>query len=173
MRLVLKRSTIRDWCPEDAVSLAKHANNRKIWLGVRDLFPNPYTIEAAQEFLQKATTEKPTRKFCIEVDGEASGDIGIRIGEDVHRQTAELGYWLGQEFWGKGVMSEAAAAFTEYCFENFQLQRIHAQCFANNPASNRVLEKIGFVFEGRLRKNAIKDGKVLDSLLYAKIKDAE
>jgi RimJ/RimL family protein N-acetyltransferase len=94
--------------------------------------------------------------------------MGIRPGHEVHRYTATLGYWLGQDFWGRGIMTEAVAAFTDFCFENFPLRRISAEVFANNPASARVLEKAGFVFEGRLKNNVIKDGKLLDSLLYAK-----
>jgi [ribosomal protein S5]-alanine N-acetyltransferase len=86
----------------------------------------------------------------------------------VHRQTAELGYWLGENFWGGGIMTEAVAVFTDFCFNNFPLRRTYAEPFANNPASARVLEKAGFVFEARLKHNVIKDGKLLDSLLYAK-----
>src|SRR5215831_2502335 len=99
MQLVLERCTIRPWRLNDAESIAKHANNRKVWLAVRDLFPHPYTIDNAHEFLQRAIGEQPTTKFCIEVDSVAAGGIGIRLGHDVHRHTAELGYWLGENFW--------------------------------------------------------------------------
>lgn len=112
----------------------------------------------------------PTTKFCIEIDGRAVGGIGLRPGEDVHRLTAEFGYWLAEEFWDQGIMSEVVIAFVDYCFANFPLNRIFAAAYANNPASARVLEKAGFVLEGRLRKNVIKDEKILDSLLYAKTK---
>jgi RimJ/RimL family protein N-acetyltransferase len=168
MQLVLERCTIRPWRLDDAESLAKHANNRKIWLGLRDLFPHPYTIQDAHEFLQRAISERPTTNFCIEVNSSASGGIGIRLGQDVHRHAAELGYWLGEKFWGRGIITEAVMAFTDFCFDNFQLRRIYAEPFANNPASARVLEKAGFLFEARLKSNVIKDGKLLDSLLYAK-----
>jgi [ribosomal protein S5]-alanine N-acetyltransferase len=168
MQLVLKSCTIRPWRWDDAESLVKHANNRKVWLALRDLFPHPYTMQDAHEFLQRAINEQPTTKFCIEVNGGAVGGMGIRPGQEVHRYTATLGYWLGQDFWGRGIMTEAVAAFTDFCFENFPLRRISAEVFANNPASARVLEKAGFVFEGRLKNNVIKDGKLLDSLLYAK-----
>jgi [ribosomal protein S5]-alanine N-acetyltransferase len=168
MPLALERCTVRLWRLDDAPSLAEHANNRKVWLGLRDLFPHPYTIDDAHEFLKRAATEQPATKFCIEIEGAAAGGIGIRLGQDVHRHTAELGYWLAERFWRRGVMSEAVAAFTDYGFENFPLHRIYAEPFANNPASARVLEKAGFVLEGRLRKNVIKDGEILDSLLYAR-----
>jgi RimJ/RimL family protein N-acetyltransferase len=155
---------------DDAESLAMHANNRRVWLALRDLFPHPYTIEDARKFLQNATTVQPTTNFCIEVDGTAVGGIGIHLGVDVHRHTAELGYWLGEEFWGRGVMTEAVVAFTDFCFQNFRLRRVYAEPFANSSASARVLEKAGFIFEGRLKNNVLKDGELLDSLLYAKTK---
>jgi ribosomal-protein-alanine N-acetyltransferase len=168
LQLILERCTIRLWRLDDGESLAKHANNRKVWLALRDLFPHPYTIQDAQEFLQRAISEQPTTNFCLEVNGVAGGGIGTRLGQDVHRQTAELGYWLGENFWGRGIMTEVVAVFTDFCFNNFPLRRIYAERFANNPASARVLEKAGFVFEARLKHNVIKDGKLLDSLLYAK-----
>jgi [ribosomal protein S5]-alanine N-acetyltransferase len=170
MQLVLKSCTIRPWRLHDAESLAKHANSRKVWLALRDLFPHPYRIQDAHEFLQRTISEQPTTKFCIEVEGVAAGGIGIRLGQDVHRHTAGLGYWLGEEFWGRGIMTEAVAAFTDFCLENFPLRRIYAEAFANNPASARVLEKAGFAFEGRLKNNVFKDGQLLDSLLSARTK---
>ena len=113
MQLVLERCTIRGWHPDDAASLAKHANNRRVWLGLRDLFPHPYTIDDANEFLRRATTEQPMTNFCIDVGQAAVGGIGIRIGQDVHRHVAELGFWLGQEFWGHGIMTEVIPAFVD------------------------------------------------------------
>ena len=170
MHLKLKQCTIRPWRLDDAGSLARHANNRKIWIALRDLFPHPYTIEDAHTFLKSVINSEPVTLFCIEASEAAVGGIGIRIGADVHRQTAELGYWLSQEFWGRGIMTEAVADFTDFSFENFQLRRIYAEPFGNNPASARVLEKAGFTFEGRLKSNVLKDGKLLDSLLYARTK---
>jgi ribosomal-protein-alanine N-acetyltransferase len=171
VELKLKRCTIRDWRPDDAEPLAKHANNRKVWITLRDRFPHPYTIEDAKSFLERAVANKGLEQFfCIDVDGWPVGGIGLHRGEDVHRLTAEFGYWLAEEFWGKGIMSEVVPAFVNYCFEKFSLERIFAAAFSSNPASARVLEKAGFVLEGRLRKNVIKDGEILDSLLYAKTK---
>ena len=168
MELRLKRCTIRDHRPSDAESLAKHANNRKVWLGLRDAFPHPYTTEDAKKFLQGSIAGLPRIHFCIAIKGEAVGGVGLRPGEDVHRHTAEFGYWLGEEFWGQGIMSEIVPAFVDYCFKEFSLSRIFAMPHSNNTASARVLEKAGFVLEGRLRNNVVKDGKILDSLLYAK-----
>jgi len=170
MQLTLERCTIRPWRLDDAQSLARHANNRKVWIALRDIFPHPYTIEDANTFLKSVINSEPVTLFCVEANGAAVGGIGIRIGTDVHRRTAELGYWLGEEFWGGGIMTEAVGAFTDFCFQNFSLRRIYAEPFANNPASARVLEKAGFTFEGRLKNNVLKDGELLDSLLYARIK---
>lgn len=170
MQLTLERCTIRPWRLDDAESLVKHANNRKVWIALRDIFPHPYTIEDANTFLESVINSELVTLFCVEANGAAVGGIGIRIGTDVHRRTAELGYWLGEEFWRRGIMTEAVAAFTDFCFEMFQLRRIHAEPVANNPASARVLEKAGFTFEGRLKNNVLKDGKLLDSLLYARTK---
>ena len=169
MQLILKQCIIRPWRLDDADSLARHANNRKVWIALRDLFPHPYTIEDAHAFLKSVSSE-PVTLFCVEANEAAVGEIGIRIGADVHRQTAELGYWLGEEFWGRGIVTEAVAALSDFSFRNFPLHRICAEVFANNPASVRVLEKAGFAFEARLKNNVIKDGEVLDSLLYARTK---
>ena len=168
MEIKLKRCTIRDWRLDDAESLAKHANNRSVWLGLRDAFPHPYSIKDAKDFLRRSIADEPRKNFCIEIDGEAAGGIGLRPGEDVHRHTSQFGYWLAEEFWGRGIMSEVVPAFAKYCFENFSFHRLYAEAYANNPASARVLEKAGFVLEGRLRNNVVKDGEILDSLLYAK-----
>ena len=170
MQRVLERCTIRPWRLDDAESLARHANNRKVWLAVRDLFPHPYTIQDAREFLQRTISEQAEMKFCVEIEGSAVGGIGVHPGQDVYRHTATVGYWLGEQFWGRGIMTEAVAVFTDFCFENFQLRRVYAEPFANNLASSRVLEKAGFTFEGRLKNNVLKDGKLLDSLLYARTK---
>jgi ribosomal-protein-alanine N-acetyltransferase len=168
MQLVLDRCIVRPWRLDDAESLARRANNRKIWLAVRDLFPHPYTIQDAREFLQRTISEGSAMKFCIEIDGVAVGGIGVHPGEDVHRHTTTVGYWLGEEFWGRGIMTEAVTVVTDFCFENFPLRRISPEVFANNPASARVLEKAGFTFEGCLKNDVLKDGKLLDSLLYAR-----
>jgi RimJ/RimL family protein N-acetyltransferase len=168
MQFVLEQCMVRPWRLDDAESIARHANNRKIWLAVRDLFPHPYTIQDALEFLQRTMSEQPTMTFCIEIEEVAVGGIGVHPGQDVHRHTATVGYWLGEHFWGRGVMTQALTAVTDFCFDNFPLRRISAEVFANNPASARVLEKAGFAFEGRLKNNVLKDGELLDSLLYAR-----
>jgi len=155
---------------DDAASMQRHAHNRNIWLNLRDRFPRPYLLEHARAFLTAVTQEAPTTHFAITVEGEPVGELGLELGSDVHRRTAELGYWLGEPFWGRGIMSEAVEAFTRAAFESFDLDRIFAMPYARNVASARVLEKAGFTLEGRLRSNVIKDGEVLDSLLYARLR---
>ncbi|HEU0275430.1 MAG TPA: GNAT family N-acetyltransferase [Candidatus Udaeobacter sp.] len=168
MQLILESCTIRPWRLSDAKSLAKHANNRKVWLGLRDLFPHPYTIRDAQDFLERTLSDEVTTKFCIEINNSAVGGMGIHPGQDVHSHTATLGYWLGEDFWGRGIMTHAVSALTDFWLQNLPVRRISAEVFSNNPASARVLEKAGFVFEGRLKNCVIKNEELLDSLLYAK-----
>jgi [ribosomal protein S5]-alanine N-acetyltransferase len=169
MELKLKTCRIRPWRKEDAASLQRYADNRRIWLNVRDIFPHPYTLANAEFFLGLVAKEKPLATFAIATESEAVGCIGLRLGADVHRKTAELGYWLGEPYWGRGMMTEAVAAFTAEAFRRYDLVRIFAEPFASNTASIRVLEKVGFTCEGRLRANVLKDGKILDTYLYAKL----
>ncbi len=172
MELKLKSCVIRSWRMSDAAALQRYANNRKIWICLRDLFPHPYTIEDAHAFLRHVMNETPATAFALASPEEAIGCIGLRVGSDVHRKTAELGYWLGEPFWGRGIMSEAVAKFTPWALGVFELQRIYAEPFATNSASARVLEKAGFVCEGRLRASVFKDGQQLDSFLYARLREA-
>ena len=171
MRLQTDRCVLRPWRKEDAKGLAAGINNRSIWLHLRDWVPHPYTVEDAKAYLQRVTTPQPEHAVCIEVDGCVGGGMSIRIGSDVHRRTAELGYWLAEPLWGHGLMTTAVRAFVPACLDAFELDRIFATTYSNNPASARVLEKAGFTFEGRLRKNVIKDGEVLDSLMFAWVRD--
>lgn len=170
MHLALGSCTIRSWVAEDTQSLVTHANDHEIWLQLRDRFPHPYTIEDANIFLERVLHETPETSFAIDVSGQAVGCISAMSQTDVHRFTAEIGYWLGKEFWGRGIMTEVVPAFTEWLFETFALHRIYASSFARNRRSARVLEKAGFEYEGCLRASVFKDGQILDQLLYAKTK---
>jgi len=160
---------LRPWSPGDAPALAKYANNRKVWLNLRDLFPHPYTLEHARAFLEMAAGRNPPTVLAIATAEEAIGSIGLSPNQDVHRLTAEMGYWLAEPYWGKGIMSEAVARCADYGFETFGLLRIYAEPYAHNGASCRVLEKAGFALEGRLRSSVIKDGQILDQFMYAKV----
>ena len=162
---------IRDWRIDDAPSVTNYANNRKIWINLRDGFPYPYQLSDAENFLSKVAQQNPRTVFAIANDKETIGSIGLMLGEDVHRFTAEMGYWLAEPFWNKGIMSGVVSQFTVFSFDKFELNRLFAEPYIVNTASVRVLEKAGFVLEGTLRANVFKDGKVLDQFLYAKIRD--
>jgi len=159
---------IRSWRQQDAPAIAKYANNRKIWLNLRDGFPHPYTLDDANRFIANAAAKRPETFFAIASSKEAIGSIGLSLGQDVHRYTAELGYWLAEPYWNRGIMTGAIRALTDYAFEKFELVRIYAEPYASNPASSRVLEKAGFQYEGRLKRSVCKDGKILDQLMYAR-----
>lgn len=167
MHLHLARCDVRTFREDDAESLAFHANNRKIWINLRDLFPHPYTITDAEEFLKKSIALDPETRFAVAVDGKAVGAIGFGLRTDVERISAEIGYWLGEPFWNRGIMTEVLRAVTEYAIAEHGLMRIYALPYAWSHASCRVLEKSGYLLEGRLRRSAVKDGKITDQFLYA------
>ncbi len=171
MELKLENCTIRSWRRGDEESLVRHANNYNVWRNLRDRFPHPYTLDDAREWIQMSNAENPQINFAIAVDGAAVGGIGLVLKDDIHRCTAEIGYWLGEEFWGRGIVTEAVRALTEWGFENFALSRIYAGVLEWNPASMRVLEKAGYQFEARLRKAIVKEGQVMDELIYAVIRE--
>lgn len=167
MELRLKNSLLRRWRSGDEPSLVQHASNRRIWLNVRDRFPYPYTMEDARFWVQAAGSAEIITNFAIVVEGEAVGGIGILLQDDVHWRSAEIGYWLGEDYWGRGIVTEAVCAVTDWAFESFDLCRIFAFVYEWNPASMRVLEKAGYQYEGRLRKSVTKDGRTIDQVIYA------
>jgi RimJ/RimL family protein N-acetyltransferase len=137
---------------------------------MRDLFPSPYTIEDAERFIALATGPSPNLFLAIEVRGEAVGGIGIHPLEDVHRGTAEIGYWLAEPFWGQGIVTDAVRALVPVAFERTGVGRIQAGFFSNNPASMRVLEKCGFVREAVHRNAITKNGMVMDEVMYVRFR---
>lgn len=169
MLLSLATCSVRSWKSSDAPAIARYANNRKIWINLRDRFPHPYTEQDARVFLRNVQTARHETFFAIAVDDEAVGGIGFMLQTDVERVSAEIGYWLGEPFWGRGIATDALKAVTRYAFEHHQLTRIFALPFASNAASCRVLEKAGYVLEGRLRRSALKDGVIVDQLQYAHV----
>ena len=170
MRLVLDPCEVRPWRRADAPALARHANSRRVWLNLRDRFPHPYALADAHAFLDLAEAQRPPTVFAIAVGEEAVGGIGLTPGTDVERCSAEIGYWVGEAFWGRGIATAAVRGFSEWALAAFNLTRLYALPYARNAASVRVLEKAGYTFEGRLRRSAVKDGEVLDQLLYALIR---
>lgn len=174
MSISFPGGTIRPFLPSDADVLAGLADDREVWHNLRDAFPHPYTRKDARAWIRAATRQFPCLHFAICADGvgpahSLAGGIGIVPRGDVHQGTAEIGYWLGRPYWGRGLMTTALGAFTAYAFTEFKLRRIFAGVFAWNPASARVLEKCGYAFEGRLRQGVVKDGVVVDELMYAKV----
>jgi len=169
MELKLARCTLRPWRVGDETSLVRNANNRRVWHNLSRL-PHPYTRQDADAWIARASTHVPVVDFAIVVDGGAVGGIGVELGRDVFLRSAEVGYWLGEPYWGRGIATEALRAVTEYAFATFDLCRLQAGVFEWNPASMRVLEKCGFAREGVLRRAAIKDGQLIDLVLYARVR---
>ena len=167
MQLDVPGCRIRSWRVGDEPAIVRHADNRKIWLNVRDRFPYPYTRAHAEAWIARAISDVPETHFAIDLGARAVGGIGLELQEDVSRYSAELGYWLGETHWGRGIMTAAVSRFTEYAFRAFDLCRIYALVFETNPASRRVLDRAGYALEGRLRRAVYKDGRILDQFLYA------
>ena len=166
---MLERCELRPFVPEDAPSLAQMANDLTVWRNLRDMFPHPYTLEHARGFIQHTLSQTPGCHLAIVVDGQAVGSIGLKLGTDVERISAELGYWLGAHYRGRGIMTDAIRTFTDDAFESLSLTRIFALPFAQNVASCRALEKAGFVLESVLRCSCIKEGRITDQRQYARI----
>jgi [ribosomal protein S5]-alanine N-acetyltransferase len=170
VNLELQSCSVRPWAIGDAESLHRHANNREVSRHLRDRFPFPYEIESARTFLGWVTAQSSPTVWAIDVKGTAVGGIGIELHSDVERVSAEIGYWLGQEYWNRGIATEALTAVTKEAFKRFNITRLYAVPFADHAASVRVLEKAGYVREGRLRQSAIKNGQIRDQLLLAAYK---
>ena len=173
MQLTLSKSAIRSFRPEDVPSLTKHLGTYSMARNLK-LLPHPYTTQDAERWIALATGANPESHFALTIDDEVVGGIGLRLDDPerkgVFRHSAELGYWLGEPFWGRGIMTEAVSGFVEWAFPALDLVRIHAGVFARNPASARVLAKAGFECEGRLRAQYFKKGELLDGLLYARVR---
>lgn len=160
---------IRKWQLADAVDLAQILSNENIQNNLRDGLPYPYTKKDGEAYISAmlAADVKDTFAFAVTVQGKAVGNISVFRQENIHRQTGELGYYLAEEYWGKGIMTQAVKQICTYVFANSNLFRIYAEPFAHNAASCRVLEKAGFVLEGILRQNAVKNGEVVDMKMYS------
>ncbi|SDN60241.1 GNAT family N-acetyltransferase [Acetanaerobacterium elongatum] len=163
---------IRKWRIEDAADLAAALNNTKIMDNLRDGLPYPYTAADAEGYITAMlSAEKDSvYAFAITVDDKAVGSIGVFRKENIHRRTAEIGYYVAEPYWGKGVGTAALKETCRYVFKHTDILRIFAEPFAYNQASCRILEKAGFTCEGTLRSNAVKNGKVQDMKMYSLIK---
>ena len=158
---------LRPSTTDDINNLVKYANNWNIAKNMTDKFPFPYTESNGKAFIEFATKNYPIHIFAIEINNEAVGGIGIHPQDDIHKKNAELGYWLAEPFWGNKIISKAIKQAVDFAFETFEIDRIFARPFGTNIASQKVLEKNGFILEAKFEKILIKDGKLLDELIYA------
>lgn len=162
--------TLRQWEKSDIHSLAEYLDNRKIWDNCRDSLPHPYTVKDAEMFVQFTSSKEGKYNYCIEVNNEAAGNISFTKGTDVERYNAELGYWLAEPHWNKGIMTRALEDAIKAAFHHTDIIRIYAVVYENNPASMRVLEKTGFRKCGIHRKACFKNGEFIDCHYYELLK---
>ena len=164
---------IRKWELSDAKNLAAALSNKKVQDNLRDGLPYPYTEKDGEDFISAmlSADENETFAFAVTVDNIAIGSVGVFRQSNIHRQTAELGYYIAEEYWGRGIMTEAVRQICAYVFDKSDIIRIYAEPFASNIASCRVLEKAGFQYEGTLRSNAVKNGAVADMKMYSLLKE--
>jgi ribosomal-protein-alanine N-acetyltransferase len=164
---------LREWELSDADDVAKYANNEKIACNLRDVFPYPYTIQDARGYIESCLTADKTKQLCyaIVANHHAVGSIGVFLGTDVYRKSAELGYWLAEEYWGKGIMTEAVRKICGKAFDVFDINRIYAEPFTHNIGSRKVLEKTGFVLEGIMRSGVCKGNQIFDYCMYALLRE--
>lgn len=152
---------------DDLDNLVCFANNFRIARNMMNRFPHPYSKDDGRAFISQAMSASPVNVFAIEVEGAASGGIGLHLQPDIYCRNAELGYWLAEPFWGRGIVARAIAEMVEYGFQTWEINRIFARPFGTNTASQRVLEKSGFILEARFEKTIFKNGEFLDELVYA------
>ncbi|KAK3987549.1 putative N-acetyltransferase YoaA [Cladorrhinum sp. PSN332] len=174
--LQLRSCQVRPFKEEDFESIARAADNPKIARWMRNVFPQPYSVDDAKAWISIANSASPLRDFAIcPPDGSTViGGIGLKLGTDIHHRTMEVGYWLSEDYWQKGITTEVVTAFSEWAFGSFdRLLRLEAEVFEGNLASSRVLEKSGFEFEGRRKKAVEKSGVVMDALIYCKLKQGD
>jgi ribosomal-protein-alanine N-acetyltransferase len=170
MRLDCGSCIVRNWTLADKASLVRLADNRNVWRNLTHRFPNPYTDADADFWLALQSANPVSSNWAIEIDGVAAGGIGIEPGEGVFAKSARFGYWLGEPYWGRGVMTAAVRATVDHVFGELDLVRLEAPVFEWNPASMHVLERCGFAREGLLRRSIFKDGQVIDAVLYARVR---
>jgi RimJ/RimL family protein N-acetyltransferase len=172
MEIILEGVRLRPWSLYDADQLAVIANNKNISDNLRDGFPYPYSINDAYNWLNLVIpVNDPPRFFAIVYENHLCGSIGIVTKEDIYRKNVEIGYFLAEEYWGKGIITKAIKAVTSYAFSKFDIVRVYAEPFADNPGSRRALEKAGFRCEALFRKNVFKNGVVKDSCIYSVLRE--
>ncbi|RYU78739.1 N-acetyltransferase [Hymenobacter persicinus] len=171
MPLAVSGARLRPWTAADAPSLAAQANDRGVWQNLRDVFPHPYSETDAQGYISFVSApDSADIHLAFEVDGAAVGSISVVFQADIYHRSAEIGYWLGRAYWGRGLATAAVQALSAYTFAHFDVCRLYATIFDRNTGSARVLTKAGYALEGRLRQSITKDGETLDGLLFASLK---
>lgn len=161
---------IRPWTHEDLPNLVNLANNLNVWNNLRNYFPHPYTEADGKDWLDKVVGAEPVINFAIDLDGQAIGGIGLIRNGDVYALSAEIGYWIGEPYWGQGIATEAIRQMTEYAFYYFDIIRIYAEVFEHNKASMRALEKNGYYLEGVRRKAVFKNQVLMDDYIWVKLR---
>ncbi|AQG82254.1 GNAT family N-acetyltransferase [Spirosoma montaniterrae] len=167
----LSLGRLRPWREGDEEALVRHASNRRIWNNVRDFFPYPYTPRDASSWVRSNKSYHQPNNFAVEINGEAAGNVGFTVKDDIYRFNAEIGYWLGEQYWGRGIMTEAVPILTNYIFDNFQVNRIYACVLDNNIGSMRVLESAGYRHEAIHRKAAVKNNQYIDEHIFAMLRE--
>lgn len=164
---------LRPWSIEDAEDIAVEADNPRIAANLRNVFPCPYTLKDAVDYITDCISKEGGRQItrAIEVDGRAVGSIGIFLLNDVYEKSAELGYWLSEKYWRKGIMSRAVRMLCREAFETFDIVRIFAEPFACNAGSRGVLEKAGFTCEGTMKNGIYKNGQIHSYCIYALLRE--
>lgn len=163
----IESCVLRPWSERDKAELVQIANDREVWRNLTDLFPHPYTEADAAFWVQHALEISASLHFAIESQGYLAGGVGIIAGEGIYRKTGQFGYWLGRSFWGRGIATAAARSMVQHACAYLPFARLEAPVFGWNPSSMRVLEKVGFIREGVLRRSVFKDGELTDSVMYA------
>jgi len=171
MELVSGDVKLRRLKESDSTRLVDLANNENISRNLRDGFPHPYTLQNAEEFIQRITDQDPVTIFAIEYKGEYVGNIGLVKCKDVYRKSAEVGYFIGEDYWNKGIVTAALNLIVDYGFRNLDIVRIHTGVYEHNLASQRVLEKCGFIKEGVFKKAVFKQEKFWNEVRYARINE--
>lgn len=170
MEIRFGQYTLRPFRKRDIPALVRHADNINVSRNLRDSFPYPYTQADAEGWVKFTLQQSPPRNLAIANESEAFGGIGLKLQDDVHRLSAEVGYWIGESYWGRGIVVEALKVFTDYVFQTFPVERIYAGVFERNLASMRVLEKAGYFHESTLQRGVVKDSVVMDELIYVTLR---
>jgi ribosomal-protein-alanine N-acetyltransferase len=163
---------LREWYLNDAISLQQQANNPQVAACLLDRFPNPYTLSDAVGWINSKQNQNPVVNFAIAVEGKVVGGIGLDFRADIYHKTPLIGYWLGEDYWGRGIMPKAVKLITQYAFSQLDIICIQAFILSKNPKSMRVLEKAGYEKQGILKQSVIKAGQIYDEHVYAVFKPA-